>query len=114
MSEPDIKDELAGGIVRTTIILAVEITRQGGDGEWRISLPMCKQIVLPDGTTIDQPVAPVSYNFSDLAHDEAALEVYTKLRDLTIRIARGDLKPLPVTSMEPVPPLVQVEEPRIP
>ena len=95
MSEPDITETLSNGMVRTTVIQAVELTRQGKDGDWRISLPMVKQITLPDGSVVDQPCAPVAYDMLDLAHDPAIPPLYAALRDVTIRIARGDLKPLP-------------------
>jgi hypothetical protein len=92
--EPDITETLSGGLVRTTIIEAVEITRQGKDRGWRISLPLTKQIVLPDGSTVNQPSGAVAYDMADLAHDPAVVALYTGLRDVTIRIARGDLKPI--------------------
>jgi hypothetical protein len=95
MSEPDITETLAGGLSRTTIIAAVEITRQGRDQGWRISLPLVKQIVLPDGTVIDQPAGSVAYDMADLAHDPTVPVLYAALRDVTLRIARGDLKPKP-------------------
>lgn len=97
MTEPDITENLAPGIVRTTIIQAVEITRQGKNGGWRISLPLVKEVTLPDGSTAPQAAAPVTFDLLDLAHDPAVQSLYAQLRDVTIRIARGDLKPLPVT-----------------
>ena len=103
MTEPDITEPMAGGLTRTTVIEAVEITRQGKDRGWRISLPLTKQITLPDGSTVDQPAAPVAFDLADLAHDPAVPALYAALRDVTIRIARGDLKPLP-TVPAPVSP----------
>jgi hypothetical protein len=95
MSEPDIIETLGQGVTRTTIIQSVELTRQGKDGGWRISLPMVREVVLPDGSIAPQGSPPVAYDFADLAHDPSVRELYGKLRDLTIRIARGDLKPMP-------------------
>jgi len=96
MSEPDIIEDLGNGIMRTTVIEAVEITRQGKDGGWRISLPLTKLVTLPDDSIAPQGAAPVAYDLADLAHDPAVLSLYAQLRDVTIRIARGDLRPLPI------------------
>lgn len=111
MSEPDIIENLGNGISRTTIIQAVEITRQGENGGWRIALPLTKVVVLPDGSTADQPAASIAYNLAELAHDPAVVALYLALRDVTIRIARGDLKPLPPPAPEPEEPSAEVEEP---
>jgi hypothetical protein len=99
MSEPDIIENMGNGITRTTIIQAVEITRQGKDGGWRISLPLVREVVLPDGSIAPQTVSPVAYDLADLAAaDPSVLAAFAMIRDFTIRMARGDLKPLPVQS----------------
>ena len=94
MTEPDIIENFPNGIIMTTIIQAIEITRQGKNESWRISLPLIKEITLPDASIVSQSCAPVSYDLADLAYDPAVQSLYVQLRDVTIRIARGDLKPL--------------------
>lgn len=103
MPEPDIIETLSANLTRTTIIQAVEITRQGrpdaqGKPGWRISLPLVREVSLPDGTTAPQPAEPVAFDLVDLLHDASVQQLYPLLRDVTIRIARGDLKPLPTPS----------------
>lgn len=101
MTEPDITETINGTTV-TTVVNAVEITRQGADGGWRVSLPLTKTGTLGDHVfTI--PAAPVSYDLADLAHDPAVASLYAALRDVTIRIARGDLKPLPTDEQDEQP-----------
>jgi hypothetical protein len=96
MSEPDIIEDLGKGIIRTTVIQAVEITRQGKDGGWRVSLPLVREVTLPDGSIAPQPAAPVTYDVADLAAaDPTIMQAFALIRDFTIRMARGDLKPLP-------------------
>lgn len=95
MSEQDIIEDLGAGILRTTIIQAIEITRQGQDGGWRVSLPLTRSIELPDGSVVTQATAPKAYDLADLVHDPAVAKLYDQLRDVTLRIVRGDLAPLP-------------------
>jgi hypothetical protein len=98
MPEPDIT-QVINGVTVTTLISAVEITRQGRDGGWRVSLPLVKTGEL-GGQTFSIPAAPVAHDLADLAHDPAVQALYAQLRDVTIRIARGDLAPPPP---EPAP-----------
>ena len=99
MSEPDIIEKMGNGITRTTVIQAVEITRQGKDGGWRVSLPLVREVVLPDGSIAPQTVAAVAYDVAELAAaDPSIMAAFAMIRDFTIRMARGDLKPLPVPS----------------
>jgi hypothetical protein len=93
VSEPDITETI-DGVTVTTVIEAVEITRQGKDGGWRVSLPLTKTGTL-GSNTFTIPASSVTYDLDDLAHDPAVPALYAALRDVTIRIARGDLKPLP-------------------
>lgn len=93
MSEPDITETI-DGVTVTTVIEAVEITRQGKDGGWRVSLPLTKTGML-GSNTFTIPASSVTYDLDDLDHDPAVPALYAALRDVTIRIARGDLKPLP-------------------
>ena len=102
MSEPDIIEDLGSGIKRTTIIKSVEITRQGKGGGWRVSLPLVREVRLPDGSIAPQPIASVSYDVADLAAaDPSIMNAFALIRDFTIRMARGDLKPLPVPPVTP-------------
>jgi hypothetical protein len=103
MTEPDITESLGNGITRTTVIQAVEITRQGaldssGSPGWRISLPIAFKITLPDQSILDQSADPIAYDFAELAYDPAVQQIYALIHDVTIRIVRGDLKPQPVVS----------------
>lgn len=99
MSEPDITETI-NGVTITTIIQAVEIVRTPNG--WRVQLPLTKTGTLGD-QTFTIPAAPVAYDLADLAHDPAVPALYTALRDVTIRIARGDLKPLPSPSTPSTP-----------
>jgi hypothetical protein len=90
MTEPDITETI-NGVTVTTVINAVEIVRTPTG--WRIQLPLSKIGMLGD-QSFTIPAAPVSYDLTDLMHDPAVAPLYTALRDVTIRIARGDLKPL--------------------
>lgn len=99
MPEPDITETI-DGVTVTTVIQAVEIVRKG-EG-WRVQLPLTKTGTL-GGNTFTIPAAPVAYDLADLIHDPAVVELYGKLRDVTIRIARGDLAPLPPAQPEPEP-----------
>ena len=99
MPEPDIT-EVIDGVTVTTVINAVEIVRTNTG--WRVQLPLTKTGTL-GANTFTIPAAPISYDLADLTHDPAVVELYGKLRDVTIRIARGDLKPLPPAEPEPEP-----------
>jgi hypothetical protein len=93
MSEPDIITEQTGKVTDELYAVAVEITRQGsGPSGWRISFPCAKDITLPDGTVITQQSGSMTFNFEDLAHDADVRDLYARLRDVTIRVLRGDLK----------------------
>lgn len=94
MSEPDIT-EIIDGVTITTVIQSVEITRQGKNGGWRISLPLTKTGTLGN-QTFSIPAAPVTYDVADLLYDPAAQALMVGLRDATLRIARGELKPIVV------------------
>lgn len=100
MPEPDIT-EVIDGVTVTTVINAVEIVRTGTG--WRVQLPLTKTGTL-GSNTFTIPAAPVAYDLADLAHDPAVPALYQALRDVTIRIARGDLKPLPAITPDPTTP----------
>jgi hypothetical protein len=89
MSEPDIT-EVIDGVTVTTVINAVEIVRTPTG--WRIQLPLTKTGKL-GSNVFSIPAAPIAYDMADLAHDPAVPALYAAMRDLTIRVARGDLQP---------------------
>jgi hypothetical protein len=89
---------------------------EGTEDRWRISL-VCRASLAQGGQvirdlggreiTIPSPVPSPTYDLADLAHDELVRQVIPLVRDLSIRIARGDLKPLPPPPVEPTEPTNQ-------
>lgn len=90
MTEPDITETI-DGVTVTTIINAVEIVRSGES--WRIQMPLAKTGTL-GSHTFAIAASPVSYDLADLAHDPDVMALYAALRNVTIRIVRGDIAPL--------------------
>jgi hypothetical protein len=80
------------------------VTQAGTEDRWRVSL-VVRSVLARDGAAIldlagreieiPSPLPSVSYDLADLMHDVQAQQAVALIRDLSIRIARGDLKPLP-------------------
>jgi hypothetical protein len=118
MSQPDIIVPLTSdpsGPKAWVWIEAVEITRQGAskvegieqlEDRWRISLPIRASLATPDGKDVERdahgseisvpsPIPSRSFDLADLLHDPAVQALAVALRDVTLRMASGDLNPLP-------------------
>jgi hypothetical protein len=98
-------------------IEAVEITRNGRrsvsgipqlEDKWRISLPLRASLAVGGAVVRDagggevsvpSPVRSPSYDIADLLHDEAVQQLAVLIRDVTMRIASGELKPLDTTPL---------------
>jgi len=92
-------------------IEAVEITRQGTksvsgvpqlEDTWRISLPLRASLAVGGECVrdaggceiqIQSPIPSPGCDIADLLHDPAVQRLAVLLRDVTMRIVSGDLKP---------------------
>jgi hypothetical protein len=99
-------------------IEAIEITRQGRtavtgvpqlEDRWRISLPLRASLAVGgvlvrdaggSEVPVPSPIPSPAYDVADLLHDPSVQQLAVLLRDVTIRIAAGDLKPLPAHAEE--------------
>jgi hypothetical protein len=123
MSEPDIILPLTSdpaGPKAWCWIAAVEITRQGTksvsgipqlEDTWRINLPMRASLALQDGSDVvrqadgrevdvPSPAKSVCVDLADILHDPQVQQLAATLRDVTLRLASGSLKPLPPATPE--------------
>lgn len=74
---------------------AIELTRQGRQGGWRIAIPVYEQVPLPDGRTVRVGAAPITHDAADLMHDPEFAACMALVDQVTARIVAGDLKPQP-------------------
>jgi hypothetical protein len=99
MTEPDIVSTDTVEITTTTLIDNIVISRRGtpdaeGTPGWRLDMTLANLIERVGKQPIIENVPPIGYELKDLAFDPTVLQLYALLRDVTIRMARGDLKPL--------------------
>ncbi len=86
------------------------VTPAGTEDKWRVSWinraslaqngdvlrdPQGREIQIPS------PLPSGQYDVADLMHDDQVQQLVVLMRDISIRLARGDLKPLPVDPQEP-------------
>jgi hypothetical protein len=89
------------------------VTDSGTEDKWRVSWVNRASLaqngdVLRDGRgreiQIPSPMPSGQYDVADLMHDAQVQQLVVLMRDISIRLARGDLKPLPVEPTEPQEP----------
>lgn len=76
-------------------INAIELTRNGDGGLWRIALPMSVIHTLPDGRELPELAATIAHNAAELMHDERFAQTMKMVKEQADRIASGELAPLP-------------------
>lgn len=79
-------------------INAIELTRTGENGGWRIALPMSVVHTLPTGRELFEPAATIAHNAAELLHDAEFAQCMELVDKVAKRIAAGELAPLPPKS----------------
>lgn len=82
-------------ITERTRINAIELTRTGENGGWRIALPMSTITTLPSKREITEPAATIAHNAAELLHDEQFAQCMAMVDKVAKRIASGELAPIP-------------------
>ena len=81
-------------------INAIELTRTGEGGGWRIAIPMSTIHTLPTGRELAEPAATIAHNAAELLHDEEFAQCMALVDKVANRIASGELAPLPPAAEE--------------
>ena len=76
-------------------IKAIEITRQGENGDWRIAIPAVPVTTLPSGKQFEEHLRVDPQNAAELLHDEEFAACMALVEKVANRLVAGDLKPLP-------------------
>lgn len=102
MPQPDIIRPIGNDLHALVYLTAVEVPRQGDDS-FRIQLPVAASLCLEDGTlvkdgdgreiAVQSPLPSINAPFAAYAHHPEVVDLYNRMRDVTIKIITGQLAP---------------------